>query len=205
MQDLRGNTYGALALIAAVFIVDLLVPLGVAAAVPYTFAVLLAFRSPLRWFAPAAAGLCGVLTLAKMELMPERGTTEMWKVIANRCLALFAIGMTTFLGLRRRQSEARRSEAESQVRQHLAAARLGRLNAAGQLAAGLAHELNQPLSAVCLQAELAKRLAAAAADPRTLVPVLAEIAEQSHRAAEIVRGLHRMLASGTRRSRYPSI
>jgi len=187
-------TYGALALIALVFGVDLLVPLGVAAAVPYTFAVLLALQSPLRWFALAAAALCGALTLVKMEVMPDRGTTEMWKVIANRCLALFAIGMTTLLGIRRRQSETRRSQAEVTVREQLAdLARLGRLNTAGQLAAGLAHELNQPLSAVCLQAELAERLAAEGADSRSLVPALAEIAEQSHRAAEIVRGLRRML------------
>ena len=186
--------FGAFALIAAVFLVDLATPLGVAAAVPYTFAVLLALNSPRWWFAPTAAVLCGILTLAKMEIMPERGTTEMWKVIANRCLALFAIGMTTFLGLRRKQAEAKRNEAVLLVREHLAdLARMGRLNTAGQLAAGLAHELNQPLSAVCLQAELAEHLAANGAETKELVPMLAEIAEQSHRAAEIVHGLRRML------------
>jgi C4-dicarboxylate-specific signal transduction histidine kinase len=185
---------GALGLIATVFLIDLATPLGVAAAVPYTFAVLLAFNSSRRWFAPATAALCGILTIAKMEIMPDRGTTEMWKVIANRCLALFAIGMTAFLGLRRKQAEDKRNEAVLLVREHLAdLARMGRLNTAGQLAAGLAHELNQPLSAVCLQAELAERLAANGKDPKQLAPMLAEIAEQSQRAAEIVRGLRRML------------
>ena len=183
-----------MALIAAVFLIDLATPLGVAAAVPYTFAVLLAFHSPRRWFAPAAAVLCGMLTFAKMEIMPDRGTTEMWKVIVNRCLALFAIAMTTFLGLRRKQAEAKRNEAVLLVREHSAdLARMGRLNTAGQLAAGLAHELNQPLSAVCLQAELAERLAENGADAKELAPMLSEIAEQSQRAAEIVRGLRRML------------
>src|SRR5688500_6276885 len=85
----------ALGLALAVFVVDLNVPLGVAAAVPYTFAVLLALRVPAAWFAPALAGLCGVLTVAKLELAPERGTTEYWKVLVNRGLALFSIGMTT--------------------------------------------------------------------------------------------------------------
>jgi len=184
----------ALALIAAVFLVDLATPLGVAAAVPYTFAVLLALNSPRRWFAPAAAALCGILTVAKMQIMTDRGTTEMWKVVVNRCLALFAIGMTTFLGMRRKQAEAKRNEAMLLTREHLAdLARMGRLNTAGQLAAGLAHELNQPLSAVCLQAELAERLAENGADAKALRPMLAEIAEQSQRAAEIVRGLRRML------------
>jgi C4-dicarboxylate-specific signal transduction histidine kinase len=102
--------------------------------------------------------------------------------------------MTTFLGIRRRQSEAKRQAAVLLVREHLAdLARMGRLNTAGQLAAGLAHELNQPLSAVCLQAELAERLAEAGADGKDIAPMLAEIAEQSQRAAEIVRGLRRML------------
>src|SRR5204862_7974269 len=61
------------------------------------------------------------------------------------------------------------------------------------VAAGLGHEVNQPLSAVCWQAELAERVAKDGADARALAPMLSEIGEQSHRAAEIVRGLRRML------------
>lgn len=184
----------SLSLTATVFAVDLALPLGVAAAVPYTFAVLLALKSPVRWFAPAVAALCCVLTLAKMGLVPERGTTELWKVVVNRCLALFAIGMTTFLGLRRRQAEADRAAAEAKTREHLAdLARMGRLTTAGQLATGLAHELNQPLAAVCLQAELAERQAVEGSPPTELLPVLREITEQGRRAADIVRSLRRML------------
>ena len=67
---------------------------------------------------------------------PGRGRNRR-KVIANRCLAVFAIGMTTFLGIRRRQAEADRAEAEEKVREHLAdLARMGRLHTAGQLATG---------------------------------------------------------------------
>lgn len=184
----------SLALTATVFAIDLALPLGVAAAVPYTFAVLLALRSPAGWFAPAVAALCCVLTVVKMGLVPERGTTEMWKVVVNRCLALFAIGMTTFLGIRRRQAEAQRAAAEAKVREHLAGlARMGRLSTAGQLATGLAHELNQPLAAVCLQAELAERQAAEGVPSQELLPTLHEITEQGQRAAGIVRGLRRML------------
>jgi signal transduction histidine kinase len=184
----------SLTLTALVFAIDLALPLGVAAAVPYTFAVLLALKTPVRWFAPAVAVLCCALTVAKVGIVPERGTTEMWKVIVNRCLALFAIGMTTFLGLRRRQAEADRAAAEARTREHLAdLARMGRLTTAGQLATGLAHELNQPLAAVCLQAELAEHQAAAGSPPNELLPTLREITEQGQRAADIVRGLRRML------------
>ncbi|MDB5306655.1 MAG: Signal transduction histidine kinase [Gemmataceae bacterium] len=184
----------SLALTGIVFAIDLSLPLGVAAAVPYTFAVLLALKARARWFAPALAALCWVLTVAKMGLVPERGTTEYWKILVNRGLALFAIGMTTFLGVRRRQAETERAEAEEKAREHLATlARMGRLHTAGQLATGLAHELNQPLTAVCLQAETATRLAEGGAQVPDLLPTLREIAEQSHRAADIVRGLRRML------------
>ena len=186
----------ALGLTAAVFAFDLSLPLGVAAAVPYTFAVLLALRSAARRAALVVAALCGVLTVAKMVLVPEYGTTEVWKVVANRGLALFAIGMTLFLGVRRRQAETDRAGAEEKVREHLAdLARLGRVSTAGQLATGLAHELNQPLAAVCLYAEMAERLVETGAAAGDVLPALREVNEQAHRAAEIVRGLRRMIRS----------
>lgn len=187
----------ALGLVLTVFVVDLNLPLGVAAAVPYTFAVLLALRVPAGWFAPAVAGLCGVLTVAKLELVPERGTTEYWKVLVNRALALFSIGMTLFLGVLRRRAEEARRRAEEETREHLAAlAHLDRLHAAGQLATGLAHEVNQPLAAIGLQAEVAARLAAAPEQGPALVACLEEIAAQSQRAGEIVKSLRRMTAPG---------
>ena len=174
----------ALALVAVVFVIDLCLPLGVAAAVPYTFAVLIALGAKPGWVGPVVAALCVVLTVAKMEIVPERGNTEMWKVIVNRCLALFAIGMTTLLGLLRRR-------AEETIRQHEAdLARMGRLAVAGELATVLAHELNQPLAAVCLQADVAAHLAREDASPE-LRAALGEVAEQSRRAAEIVKTIRR--------------
>lgn len=184
----------SLVLVAVVFAVDLSLPLGVAAAVPYTFAVLLALAARPAWFGPAVAGLCMLLTLAKLELVPERGTTEMWKVVVNRCLALFAIGMTTLLGVLRRRAEADRRAAEERAREHQAAlAHMGRLSLLGQVTAGLAHELNQPLAAVCLQADLAARLAEPGRPVGAeLAEALAEIAGQATRAAGIVKGIRRL-------------
>lgn len=187
----------AIGLVLVVFVTDLSLQLGVAAAVPYTFAVLLAFRVPAGWFAPAVAGLCGLLTVAKLEIYPDRGTTEYWKVLVNRGLALFSIGITLFLGVLRRRAEDARRRAEEETREHLAAlAHLDRLHAAGQLATGLAHEVNQPLAAIGLQAEVAARLAALPDRGPALVACLEEIAAQSQRAAEIVKSLRRMTAPG---------
>ena len=176
----------ALVLVTTVFAVDLCLPLGVASAVPYTFAVLVALRAKPGWVGPATAGLCMVLTVLKLGIVPERGTTELWKVIANRCLALFAIAMTTLLGVLRRRAEERSRRHEADL------ARMGRLAVAGELATVLAHELNQPLAALCLQADIAAHLGSANA---TVTPeltcALGEIAEQSHRAAEIMRSMRR--------------
>jgi C4-dicarboxylate-specific signal transduction histidine kinase len=174
----------ALGLVAVVFGIDLQLPLGVAAAVPYTFAVLLALAAKPRWFGPVVAALCMVLTVAKMEIVPERGTTEMWKVLVNRGLALFAIGMTTLLGLLRRSAEAILRQREADL------VRMSRLAVAGELATVLAHELNQPLAAVCLQADVAAHLASGVDSPE-LKSALGEVTEQARRAAEIVRTIRR--------------
>ena len=184
----------SVALVAAVFVVDLSLPLGVAAAVPYTFAVLLGLADRRPWVGPVVAAVCGVLTVLKIGIVPEKGATEWWKVIANRCLALFAIGLTCLLGVLRRRAEVQRAKAEEMTRQRTAdLARMGRLTAVGQMATELAHELNQPLAAVCLQADIATRVAGRLPDPPPpLTDALREIAEQSRRAADIVGAVRRL-------------
>ncbi|MBW2268405.1 MAG: hypothetical protein JRH16_07495, partial [Deltaproteobacteria bacterium] len=77
------------------FVFDLLMPLGVAAAVPYSILVLLSLRSPglgLAWFAAVWAS---VLTVVGMALSPPG--SEPWTVLMNRLLALFVIWMTAAL------------------------------------------------------------------------------------------------------------
>jgi C4-dicarboxylate-specific signal transduction histidine kinase len=184
----------SLALVAVVFSIDLALPLGVASAVPYTFAVLLALSDRRHKAGPSVAILCAILTVLKMGIYPDRGTTEEWKVIVNRCLALFAIGVTTVLGVLRKRANAAREQAEEQLKaQREALVHVGRLSMLGQVAAGLAHELNQPLAAIGLHAEVAARLAER--NPATnpvLSSTLHEIAAQSARAGEIIRGVRRM-------------
>src|SRR5262245_4347698 len=151
----------SLVLVAVIFAVDLCLPLGVASAVPYSFAALLALKARPGWFGPFVAALCMVLTFLKMAIVPDRGTTELWKVITNRCLAIFAIGMTTFLVMLRRRAEKDRERSDERLREHQATmAHMGRLTLLGQVTASLAHELNQPLAAIRLNAELAGRTVA---------------------------------------------
>jgi C4-dicarboxylate-specific signal transduction histidine kinase len=189
----------SLALVGLVFAIDLALPLGVASAVPYTFAVLLALADRRGWLGPFVAVLCCVLTIAKMEIVPDRGSTEEWKVIANRGLALFAVGVTTVLGVLRRRASAAQERAEEQLKsQQAQLAHVGRLSMLGQISAGLAHELNQPLAAIGLHAEIAARLAVPG-DPvqSELIEALGEISAQSTRAGEIVRGVRRLARRGS--------
>jgi signal transduction histidine kinase len=184
----------SLALVTLIFAVDLCLPLGVASAVPYSFAVLLALKARPGWFGAFVAALCIILTVLKMALVPDRGTTELWKVVTNRCLAIFAIGMTTILGMLRRQAEWERKQADERLREHQAAlTHMGRLTLLGQVTASVAHELNQPLAAIRLNAELAER-AACHADcvPSEILMQLRDLTVQSARAGDIVHRIRRL-------------
>jgi two-component system sensor kinase FixL len=67
-------------------------------------------------------------------------------------------------------------------------AHLGRLTVAGEMASGLAHELNQPLTAISTYAETCKLLLdAKQPSSEDLHTTATEIAAQSRRAAEIIR------------------
>ena len=69
---------------------------------------------------------------------------------------------------------------------------MARLNTLGELAAGMAHELNQPLTAVLANTQAAQRLLAE--DPPeldTARQAMAQAVDQSRRAAEVVGRLRR--------------
>ena len=183
----------SLVLLAIVLTIDLLLPLGVAIGMLYTIVILVALRVPSARFAASLAVLCCALTVAKTVLLPERGTTELWKVLVNRSLSMLSISLTAFLGVKRKHAEVRREAAEATTRLHLAdLAHMSRLQTASQLSESLAHELNQPLAALSLQAEIA----AATLGSELSAPArasLQEIADQSHRAGQVLRALRRFV------------
>ena len=180
-----------------VFVADSLTPLGVASGVPYSLAVLLALNSGSRRYVVSFAVLCSLLTLVDLMIGPGRGGSELWKVLTNRSMAISMIWITTILGLKRHRAERYRRRAEAQTRSHLAdLAHLSRVETAGQLATTLAHELNQPLSAISLQSEIAVQLAAQQPESQhhpMFTDAMHEIAEQSQRAAAIVKTLRAMV------------
>ena len=90
-------------------------------------------------------------------------------------------------GLRQR---AARSRAEELLR----LGQVARLNTLGELAAGMAHELNQPLTAVMANTQAARRLLDD--DPPeldTARQAMAQAVEQARRAADVVGRLRRVV------------
>ena len=170
-----------------VFVVDVLLPLGVASGVLHVGVVLLALRSSSDRVVIGTAIACSLLTLLDMPLSPGPGNTEWWKVVLNRTLSLLVIWVTAILGRQRNLA------AEAQRRHLSELAHLGRVKTAECLAGALAHELNQPLTAVALQAEVARQRLSGSADSGELDAALREIADQSHRASDIVKALRNLV------------
>lgn len=99
------------------------------------------------------------------------------------------------------QARTRAALAESQARQHqVEIAHAARLSTLGSLAAGLAHELNQPLAAVVSYARgCARRLEAGDLPKAALLEVLEEISAQALRAGEVLRRIREFLKGESRR------
>ncbi|MCH8260779.1 MAG: PAS domain S-box protein, partial [Planctomycetes bacterium] len=84
-----------------------------------------------------------------------------------------------------------RKRAEEQARQLQAdLAHMSRLSSMGEMATGLAHELNQPLTVITNYAQgCVRRLKSNAIDPEELGDILGRIATQAQRSSSIIRGL----------------
>ena len=91
-----------------------------------------------------------------------------------------------------------RKRIEAETRQHQAElSYLLRLSTMGEMAAGLAHELNQPLAAITNYAKgCARRIASGVGEKAQIVPALEEIAGQAMRAGDIIRRLRNLLRKG---------
>jgi two-component system sensor histidine kinase TtrS len=89
----------------------------------------------------------------------------------------------------------RRKRMEEDSRQHqIELARVGRLSTLGEMASGIAHELNQPLTAISTNAQASIRLLeSSSSNVEMCVDVMERIADQADRAGEIIRQLRRFV------------
>jgi len=93
-------------------------------------------------------------------------------------------------------TERKRAELEAQqARQELA--HFSRVSTIGELAASLAHELNQPLTGALANARAALRLLESTRpDVAEIRSILSDIVDDNKRAAEVIRRLRRLLRKG---------
>jgi two-component system, LuxR family, sensor kinase FixL len=101
----------------------------------------------------------------------------------------------------RQQTEARLQELQSEL------VHISRLTAMGEMASTLAHELNQPLSAISNYLKGSQRLLQGADDERaaTLRDALDKAADQSLRAGHIIRRLRDFVSRGESERRVENI
>jgi len=79
-------------------------------------------------------------------------------------------------------------DAEDEMRERMA--HLTRVSTMGEMAAGIAHEINQPLTAIATYAQACRRLILAGRlDSSDHLETLEKISRQAHRAGEVVRRL----------------
>ena len=94
----------------AIFTIDLLIPLGVAAGVPYIIVVLVSLRSPRKELPIIVAVGASILIIAGFYLSPLGG--ELWKVLLNRAVALVAVWATSILAVQRAAFHRDKTEAQ---------------------------------------------------------------------------------------------
>lgn len=123
-------------------------------------------------------GLQGTQRLIETYVVPMRDSSG--KVIS-------AIALTRDL--------TKCQDAEDRAQRHLAElARVARIASMGEMASGIAHELNQPLTAIANYASASLRKLELSTDGTTEVnKLLTEISLQARRAGEIIRNMRRLV------------
>jgi signal transduction histidine kinase len=125
----------------------------------------------------------GLLVAGLLQGSEEISLFELQMRAALLALVGFLIGMAV--------DEQRRAAAD--LRQSL------RLAAAGEMAGALAHELNQPLTALSAYGSACKQLLARGADAAQLRDVIQRMIDEAGRAADVVRRLRDFFRTGATR------
>ena len=170
--------------IAAVFVFDSATPVEVTAGVLYVPIVLVAVRL----FRPQGVVLVSiggvVLTLISHFLSPGDpwGSTA----LVNRALGISTIGIATVVALRNRLNEVALQRAELD--------RVTRLVTLGELAASIAHEVNQPLGAMVINGNACLQwLAKQPPNLHEARQAAQRIIKDGHRASEVLQRIRALI------------
>ena len=103
---------------------------------------------------------------------------------------------TSFLIMQRDVTDKRQAEEKAQLMQQ-ESAHMMRLSTMGEMATGMAHELNQPLAALVSYCGTAHQLAEDIPSlPEGYLDILERASEQAHRAGGIIRHLREFVSKG---------
>jgi signal transduction histidine kinase len=145
--------------------------------------------------ADISAVLDGRRDLLRYEYPCQYEENQLWIVVR---LTTFTVGSERFAVLVRQDVTERRllEERDSQLRTELA--HTSRLNTVGEMATGLAHELNQPLTAISHNCDaLLLSLAEQDGLDDELIDMARDIYNQAQHAGGIIRSLRRLMRKDT--------
>ena len=131
----------AIVLTVATFLFDTITNLEIAAPVFYTTVVLMSVQFCRKRGVILAGFGCIALTLLS-DMLTRAGPSQAGFI--NTTISLLAIAITTYLGLKIKSAEIAMHEARAQL------AHVARVTTLGELTASIAHEVNQPLTAVVI-------------------------------------------------------
>lgn len=126
----------------------------------------------------------------------QRG--QRWLALRGKVMATDAVGMPLRMIGTLRDVHEQYVQKERERLQQVDLAHAGRLITIGEMASALAHEINQPLTALCnFSAVCLKRLADSSTSKQDLLEPLQLIADQALRAGEIVQRIRRFAQKNT--------
>ncbi|HUK08485.1 MAG TPA: ATP-binding protein [Stellaceae bacterium] len=177
-----------LVLIVVIFIIDTLTDYEIAAATFYVVVVLLSAQFCRKRGVILVSTTCIGLTALSFVLSQD-GNFKLG--IINTSISLIAIAATTYLAL---LSESARKTAE-RAQAHLA--HVARITTLGELAASIAHEVNQPLTAVITNANAGTRwIRSAPPNLEKVASSIDSIVEDANRASEIITRIRSLTKRG---------
>ena len=116
-----------------------------------------------------------------------------WVIMRGRCLQDESGNLSEIIGVSIDVSAQKQTELQLQI-QREQLAHLNRVALMGEMTASIAHELNQPLTAIANNAAAARRfLDRGNIDPALLRELLQDMVADSQRAAEVIRGIRAMV------------
>lgn len=163
---------------AVIFVMDTITDYAIAAAVFYTTVILVATRLLSARAVVVLACSCVLLTLVSFAFT-RSGVYEVGLV--NTAISIVAIGVTTYLALRLVAAEATAFETRERL------LRIARVTSLGELTASIAHEINQPLTAIVTSAGACTRwLAQQPPSLDNARRAIDRIVQEANRSSEVI-------------------